>query len=99
KLDGVPASIEMLPQVVEAVAGKVEILMDGGVRRGTDVLKALALGAKAVLIGRPYAWALAADGEDGVRKVLDLFREELANAMIATGCSRVGDVRRSLIGT
>ncbi len=99
KLDGVPATIEMLPRVVEAVAGRAEVLMDGGVRRGTDVLKALALGAKAVLIGRPYAWALAADGEEGVRKVLDLLREELLNAMISTGCAKLSDVRRPLVMT
>ena len=71
--------------------------MDGGVRRGTDVLKALALGAKAVLIGRPYAWALAADGESGVRKVIELLREELLNAMITTGCAKISEIRRSLV--
>lgn len=97
KLDCMPATIDMLPRVAEAVAGKAEIYMDGGVRRGTDVLKALALGARAVLIGRPYAWGLAADGEAGVRKVLELLREELVNAMITTGCARVDDVRRSLV--
>lgn len=97
RLDGMPASIEMLPAIVEEVDGKAEIFLDSGVRRGTDVLKALALGAKAVLIGRPYAWAMAADGEPGVRKVIDLFREELLNAMLATGCAKVGDIRRSLI--
>lgn len=99
RLDCVPASIDVLPQVVEAVAGRAEIYLDSGVRRGTDVLKALALGARAVLIGRPYAWALAAGGEEGVRKVIELFREELLNAMIATGCARVSDVRRSVIAT
>jgi isopentenyl diphosphate isomerase/L-lactate dehydrogenase-like FMN-dependent dehydrogenase len=99
RLDGVPASVDVLPSIVEAVGGRAEVYVDGGVRRGTDVLKALALGARAVLIGRPYAWALAADGEAGVRKVLDLFRQELVNVMIAAGCSRVGDVRRSLIAT
>ena len=67
-LDGVPASIAMLPGVVEAVGGLAEVYLDGGVRRGTDVLKALALGARAVLIGRPYAWALAASGEEGVAR-------------------------------
>ncbi len=97
KLDGMPATIEMLPKVVEAVAGRAEVFMDGGVRRGTDVLKALALGAKAVLIGRPYAWALAADGENGVRKVIELLREELLNAMISTGCTKVSEIPRSLI--
>lgn len=99
RLDTVPASIEALPAVVEAVAGRVEVFMDGGVRRGSDVLKALALGAKAVLIGRPYAWALAAAGEQGVRTVLEMFRQELVNVMIAAGCSRVSDVNRSLIAT
>lgn len=97
RLDGMPASIEMLPEVVAEVAGRAEVFLDGGVRRGTDVLIALALGARAVLIGRPYAWALAADGEAGVRKVLDLLREELLNAMVATGCARVSDIRPSLV--
>lgn len=73
------------------------MLLDSGVRRGTDVLKALALGAKAVLIGRPYAWALAADGEAGVAKVLDLLREELISAMLACGCRNVREVHRSLL--
>jgi len=97
RLDTVPASIEMLPQIVEAVGGRAEVYLDGGIRRGTDVLKALALGARAVLIGRPYAWALAADGENGVRKVLELLRDELHLAMVSSGCARVEDVPRSLI--
>jgi isopentenyl diphosphate isomerase/L-lactate dehydrogenase-like FMN-dependent dehydrogenase len=97
RLDGVPASIEQLPQVVEAVAGKAEVYLDSGIRRGTDVFKALALGAKAVLIGRPYAWALAADGESGVKKVLQLLREELESAMLASGCATVGDINRTLL--
>jgi isopentenyl diphosphate isomerase/L-lactate dehydrogenase-like FMN-dependent dehydrogenase len=97
RLDGVPASIEQLPQVVEAVGGKCEVYLDSGIRRGTDVFKALALGAKAVLIGRPYAWALAADGEAGVTKVLQLFREELESAMLACGCATIGDINRTLL--
>jgi 4-hydroxymandelate oxidase len=97
RLDGVPASIECLGAVAEAAGGKTEIFLDSGVRRGTDVLKALALGARAVLIGRPYAWALAANGEDGVRGVLDLLSAELRNAMLATGCPRVQDIHSSLI--
>lgn len=97
RLDGMPATIDMLPSVVEAVDGRAEVFLDSGVRRGTDVLKALALGARAVLIGRPYAWALAAQGEAGVRKVIELLREELQIAMIATGCATVGDVNRSLL--
>lgn len=97
RLDGMPASIEMLPEVVAAVGGRAEIYLDSGVRRGTDVLIALALGARAVLIGRPYAWALAADGESGVRQVLRLLRDEFLNAMVATGCRRVADIRSSLV--
>ena len=97
RLDGMPASINMLPDIVEAVGDKAEIFMDGGIRRGTDVLKALALWARAVLIGRPYAYGLAAGGETGVRNVLELLRAELENAMIATGCSKLSDIDRSLI--
>ncbi len=97
RLDGMPASIEMLSSVVEAAASRAEVYMDGGVRRGTDVLKALALGAKAVLIGRPYAWALAADGEAGVRQAIEFLREELLSAMISTGCAKVSDVGPSLL--
>ncbi|MBC8357145.1 MAG: alpha-hydroxy-acid oxidizing protein [Planctomycetes bacterium] len=97
RLDGMPATIDVLPSIVKAVDGKAEVFMDGGVRRGTDVLKALALGARSVLIGRPYAWALAADGEAGVAKVIELFREELQNAMIASGCAKISDIDSSLI--
>lgn len=97
RLDGVPASIEQLPQIVEAVNGRAAVLLDSGIRRGTDVLKALALGANAVLIGRPYAWALAADGEAGVSKVLELLREELVSAMLACGCPNVASINRSLL--
>ncbi|KPP78249.1 hydroxyacid oxidase 1-like [Scleropages formosus] len=77
QLDGVPAAIDVLPEIVEAVGGRVEVFLDGGVRRGTDVLKALALGAKAVFVGRPVLWGLACDGEKGVRDVLQLLKEEL----------------------
>lgn len=97
RLDGMPATIRVLPGIVKTVRGRAEVLVDGGVRRGTDVLKALALGAKAVLIGRPYAWALAADGETGVRKVLDLLRAEFENAMISTGCARVADIKPGIL--
>jgi isopentenyl diphosphate isomerase/L-lactate dehydrogenase-like FMN-dependent dehydrogenase len=97
RLDGMPASIDMLADVVQAVDGRAEVYLDSGVRRGTDVLKALALGARAVLIGRAYAWALAADGEDGVRRVLELLRDELQMALVATGCRRVQEVPRALI--
>jgi 4-hydroxymandelate oxidase len=97
QLDGAPASIFALPEVVDAVAGRVEVLMDGGVRRGTDVLKALALGARAVCIGRPYLWALAARGEAGVRDVLRILREELALAMALAGRPTIASVDRSLV--
>lgn len=97
RVDTVPASIDMLPAVVEAVNGRAEVFFDSGIRRGTDVLKALAFGARAVLIGRPYAWALSADGENGVRKVLELLRDELHLAMVSCGCARVSDVPRSLV--
>ena len=97
RLDGVPASIERLPQIVAAVAGRAEVYLDSGIRRGTDVFKALALGAKAVFIGRPYAWALAADGEQGVKKVLQILGEELESAMLATGCATVDKIDRELL--
>jgi isopentenyl diphosphate isomerase/L-lactate dehydrogenase-like FMN-dependent dehydrogenase len=97
RLDGMPASIEMLPQVVAAVDGRAEVFLDSGIRRGTDVLKALGLGARAVLVGRPYVYGLAADGETGVRKVLEILRDELQNVMIASGCRSVRDVPRSLV--
>ena len=97
RLDGMPATIDMLPDVVSATRGRAEVLLDSGVRRGTDVLKALALGARAVLIGRPYAWALAADGEAGVRNVIELFREEILNAMVSTGCANVDQIDASLV--
>ena len=97
QLDGATASIDALPEVVEAVAERAEVLMDGGIRRGTDVLKALALGARAVCIGRPYLWALAANGEAGVTDVLRLLREELALAMALSGRPTIASVDRSLV--
>ena len=95
QLDGVPASIEALPEVVDAVDGRAEVLLDGGVRRGTDVLKALALGARAVLIGRAMVWALAADGEAGVTHVLELLRAEVELGLALLGCSSPQDVTRA----
>ena len=85
QLDGVPASVEALPAVVEAVAGGAEVYLDGGIRRGTDVLKALALGAQAVLVGRPVLWGLAADGAVGTRRVMEMLQEELERAMVLAG--------------
>ncbi len=92
QLDGVEASIEALPEVVQAVAGRVPVLMDGGIRRGTDVLKALALGAQAVLAGRPFVWGLAVDGENGVVRVLELLRAELELALALLGCTSPAEV-------
>jgi len=97
QLDGVPATVEALPAVVDAIAGRAEVFLDGGVRRGTDVLKALALGARAVLVGRPYLYGLAAGGQAGVEKVLDLLHTELDRAMALTGCATVRDVDRRLV--
>jgi isopentenyl diphosphate isomerase/L-lactate dehydrogenase-like FMN-dependent dehydrogenase len=86
QLDGVPASLDALPEVVDAVGGALEVYMDGGVRRGTDVLVALGLGARAVLVGRPPLWGLAAAGEKGARRVLELLREELELGLCLSGC-------------
>jgi 4-hydroxymandelate oxidase len=94
QLDTSPASLDALPEVVDAVAGRIPVLVDGGVRRGTDVVKALALGASAVLVGRPTAWGLAAAGEEGVVDVLRILREELENAMTLCGCATVADITR-----
>ena len=94
QLDGAIATMDALPEVVN-VAGRVPVLLDGGVRRGTDVFKALAVGASAILIGRPYLWGLAANGEAGVRRVLEIFRSELELAMALAGCSSIGAITRS----
>ncbi|REK21575.1 MAG: alpha-hydroxy-acid oxidizing protein [Planctomycetota bacterium] len=97
RLDGMPATIDVLENVVEAVDGRLEVLMDGGIRRGGDVLKAVARGAKAVLIGRPQAWALAAGGQAGVALALQILRDELTNAMVSCGCSNVKKIDASLL--
>ena len=97
QLDTVPATITMLPSIVDAVAGRVEILLDGGVRRGTDVLTALALGARATLVGRPILWGLTLAGADGVRAVLEHLRGELDLAMALAGCPTIGDIDAELV--
>jgi 4-hydroxymandelate oxidase len=97
QLDTVPATIELLPLVTDAVGGTVPLLLDGGVRRGTDVLKALALGADAVAIGRPVLWGLAVDGENGVTRVLDMLGAELDQALALCGCRSPCDVSSDLI--
>jgi 4-hydroxymandelate oxidase len=97
QLDSAVAALDALPAVVEAIAGRVEVLVDGGVRRGTAVLTALALGARAVLIGRPIHWGLAVGGESGVRHVLELLRAELALDLLLCGLANPGEVDRSLL--
>jgi isopentenyl diphosphate isomerase/L-lactate dehydrogenase-like FMN-dependent dehydrogenase len=94
QLDRVAASLDALPEVVEEVGGETEVLMDGGVRRGTDVLIALALGARAVLVGRPLLWGLAVDGEQGARRVLEILRWELELGLALLGCPSPADVTR-----
>ena len=94
QLDGVAASLDALPEVVDAVAGRVEVLVDGGVRRGGDVLKALALGARATLVGRAALWGLAVAGEQGVRRVLELLRDETALGLSLLGCASPAAVVR-----
>ncbi len=97
QLDGAVSSIEVLPEIVEAVAGRCEIYLDGGIRRGTDILKALALGARAVLVGRPVLWGLAVDGAKGVEQVLSILHTELKRAMQLAGCATVDTIDRSLV--
>jgi isopentenyl diphosphate isomerase/L-lactate dehydrogenase-like FMN-dependent dehydrogenase len=95
QLDGVPASLDALPDVVEEVDGRVEVLVDGGIRRGTDALVALALGARAVLVGRPALWGLAVGGEAGARRVLEILRSELELALCLSGCPSPSAVTRA----
>ncbi|KAK9280776.1 hypothetical protein L1049_003665 [Liquidambar formosana] len=99
QLDYVPASISVLEEVVQAVGGKVPVLFDGGVRRGTDIFKALALGAQAVLVGRPVIYGLAAKGEYGVRRVIEMLKDELELSMALSGCPSVKDITRSHVRT
>jgi heme/flavin dehydrogenase (mycofactocin system) len=93
-LDGTPASVRALPAIADAVGEQIEVLLDGGIRRGGDVAKALALGAKAVMIGRAYLWGLAANGQAGVENVLDLLRDGLGSAMVGLGRPSVGELSR-----
>jgi 4-hydroxymandelate oxidase len=91
------ATARALGEVVDAVGDRAEVLVDGGVRRGTDVLKAIALGARAVLVGRPPVWGLAAGGSEGARRVLELLRDELDVAMALAGCRQLSDITQDLI--
>jgi isopentenyl diphosphate isomerase/L-lactate dehydrogenase-like FMN-dependent dehydrogenase len=95
QLDGVPATLDSLPEVADAIGGRVEVYLDGGIRRGADVAKALALGARAVLAGRAPVFGLAAAGEDGVRHVLELLRDELALALCLLGCTSPDELTRA----
>jgi 4-hydroxymandelate oxidase len=97
QLDGVVATVDALPAIASAVAGRVPILLDGGIRRGTDVVTALALGATAVGIGRPVIWGLATGGAEGVRHVLELLRSDVDRAMALTGATSLGDVTPDLV--
>ena len=96
-LDTTPAAIEALPRVAEAIEGRIPVLMDGGIRRGTDVVKALGLGARAVLIGRPYLWGLAVDGASGVERVLKILFTELKAAMALCGRPTLASIDRSVL--
>jgi L-lactate dehydrogenase (cytochrome) len=99
QLDGVAATVDVLGSVVDAVDGRAEVFVDGGFRRGTDVVKALALGARAVFIGRPYLYGLAAAGQSGVEVVLEMFRAEVGQTMALVGAACVSDIDRSLVTT
>jgi 4-hydroxymandelate oxidase len=98
QLDGVAATLDALPEIVEAVDGRIEVLLDGGIRRGTDVVKALALGANAVLAGRAPLWGLVASGEAGAAHVLELLRDEVELALQLVGCRTPADLTRSHVG-
>jgi isopentenyl diphosphate isomerase/L-lactate dehydrogenase-like FMN-dependent dehydrogenase len=95
QLDGVPASLDVLPEIAEVLAGRCAVFMDGGIRRGTDVAKALALGANAVLVGRPVLWGLVHDGQAGAERVLSLLRAELELTLALLGCTSPPELSRA----
>lgn len=97
QLDGVPASLQILPEVVDAVQQRAEVLMDSGIRRGSDIVKALCLGARAVLCGRAYAYGLAAAGEAGVSRAIEILRSDLERSLMLLGCDSVGALNSSYI--
>ncbi|NWR57548.1 HAOX2 oxidase, partial [Bucorvus abyssinicus] len=97
QLDGGPATIDALVEVVEAVQGRVEVYLDGGIRKGSDVLKALALGAKCVFIGRPALWGLAYKGEEGLQEVLRILQDEFHLSMALAGCASISEIGRHLV--
>jgi L-lactate dehydrogenase (cytochrome) len=97
QLDGTRATIEALPEIVDAVGNRMEVLLDGGVRRGADVVRALALGARAVMVGRPYLYGLATGGQSGVRRALEILANEVDHVLALTGVPRVADLEPSLV--
>jgi isopentenyl diphosphate isomerase/L-lactate dehydrogenase-like FMN-dependent dehydrogenase len=97
QLDHVPATLDALPHIVDAVGDDIEVLFDSGVRRGTDILAALALGARAVLLGRAYLYGLAAAGEAGVRHAVDILTDEFRRAMALTGAPSIAALDRTLL--
>lgn len=97
QLDSAPATLDALPGIADAVSDRVEVYMDGGVRTGDDVFKALALGARAVFLGRPVLWGLAVDGQAGVERVLELLREDLSRTMALSGCRTLRDIERGMV--
>jgi 4-hydroxymandelate oxidase len=97
QLDHVPATIDILPGIVKHTKGKIDILIDGGIYRGTDVLKALALGATATLIGRAYIWGLAANGQQGIEHVIEMLRQEIDSAMNQLGISDIADMNEDMV--
>lgn len=97
QLDGVPGAIEVLPEVVEAVSGRAEVILDGGVRRGSDAVKAIALGARACMVGRPYLYGLAAGGEKGVDQVLSILRTDIERTLVLLGCGSLAALDRSFV--
>ena len=97
QLDGAPSSISALPKVAEAVGSQIEVMFDGGVRTGQDVLRALALGARSCMIGRAFVWGLGAGGEEGVAKAIDILAKELDVSMALTGTKSIGEIDGAVI--
>jgi len=97
QLDSLPGALQSLVEIVDTVGAEVEVLVDGGFRRGTDVVKALALGARAVMVGRPWAYGLAAAGQPGVERVLALFRDDLDRTLRLVGCGSVAELDQSYV--
>lgn len=97
QIDSVPATIEALPEIVEAVGSKIDVMIDGGIRNGTDVFKAIALGAKLVFVGRPVIYGLAVNGQKGVESIFDILKTELDLTMALTGVSHVQDINSNYV--